>query len=233
MKFLFDVAAHIVADLIVIAIVACLGLLTFRRLRLYVKAFGFARRMLRNGVVNFYCDRSEYRTARSEHTLADYMLRAMRTFTYVGFYLSSATDAARNDNALRELLARGCQVELVLLDERIDDEFLSMTERQLGIAAGTLRGRLEGAHRHFAEFAGCLSAEQRARFSVRRHSVQLASSAMFLDYGERDGRLLIDTKIHGAGREASYGIEFRTVARVSSLADAYAASFRRIAATAR
>jgi hypothetical protein len=194
-----------------------------------LQALKFARRMLKNGFVNFYNSREEYYTARRQGTLDRYMLTAKKEFVYIGFYLSAATDTSRLDGALRKLLERGCRIELILLDDALENQMLSIIENHIGIAAGTLRARLKHAHSHFIDFAASLSAEQRSRFVVRRHRNVITSSVMFLDWSEPDGRMLIDTKIAGAGRDKSFGMEFRKTPQEGTLSSELALSFRRIA----
>jgi hypothetical protein len=185
--------------------------------------------MSKNGFINFYNSREEYYTARRQKTLEDYMLLAKKDFLYVGFYLSAATDTSRVDGALRVLLERGCRVELVLLDETLDDGLLNVMEKHLGIATATLKARLKHAHAHFAEFRASLSTEHRLRFIVRRHRNVITCSAMFLDWSDSEGKLLVDTKIAGAGRDKSFGMEFRKTVQATTLSSELASSFRRIA----
>jgi hypothetical protein len=56
---------------------------------------------------------------------------------------------------------------------------------------------------------------------------------MLLDEGEPDGRMLVDNKIHQAGRDRSFGIEFVLNGDERGLAEDFARSFRRIAEAAR
>ena len=51
---------------------------------------------------------------------------------------------------------------------------------------------------------------------------------MLLDEGESDGRMLVD-KIHQAGRDRSFGIEFVLNGDEKGLAEDFARSFKRIA----
>lgn len=227
--FARDVVINVIANLVAAAILLGIGYLSFRRARSFVRALGFARRMVRHGFINFYNNREEYYSARSTKALDSYILSAKKNFAYVGFYLSAGTDTSRVDGAFRTLLERGCTIELVLLDPTMDDQLLAIIEKHIGIAGETLKARLLHAHAHFAAFSASLSADQRARFSVRQHRNVITSSAMFLDWGEPEGRLLVDTKIGGAGRDKSFGMEFRKTDSDNTLSSEWALSFRRIA----
>jgi hypothetical protein len=92
-----------------------------------------------------------------------------------------------------------------------------------------LAARLKHAHAHFTKFSASLSAEECVRFTVRRHRNVITSSALFLDWDGPDGRLLIDTKIAGAGRDKSFGMEFGKTSQGATLSSELALSFRRIA----
>jgi hypothetical protein len=229
MQFLESVLSDIVAALVVIILVAGVSFITFGGLKRNWRTVKFARRMRKAGVLNFFCNRQEYGTLRQGRSLSDYLLLAHREFIYVGFYLAGATDRARVDDALKALLRKGCRVELVLLDSDLQDELLHGTEDFLAIARGTLRGLLQHAISHFQQFAATLSADDRRRFIVRRHRAMLSSSAFLVDYDDPGGRVLVDTKIHGAGRDFAYAMEFTRAAAAPSLATEYANSFKRIA----
>jgi hypothetical protein len=226
--FSYEVLVHIVASLIVIALLAFIGYLTFSNIRRVMGGIGFLRRMLSNDIVNFYCSRDEYRIARREKNIEEYMLRAQREFTYVGFYLSSGTDTARLEKGFRTLLERNCTITLVLLHQDLEESLLSAVEQHLAIATGTLRKRLQHAYETFAGFAASLSADQRERFIVLKHKTPITSSAMFVDFDESNGLMLVDSKIFGIGRDRSYGMEFRKPLNTSSLALNFANSFQQI-----
>jgi hypothetical protein len=228
-SFMGDVASEVIAGLAVFVIVTLGGFLTFGRMRRIWRTLKFSNRMKRAGISNFFCSRQEFSTLKVGRSLSEYILTAEKELIYVGFYLSGGTDRARVDRALASLLQRRCHVELVLLDPDIEEDALQRIEEFLAIATGTLRGALQNAVAHFIAFAGSLSAEDRSRFVLRRHRTILACSAFLIDLGEVKARMLIDTKIHGAGRDFSYAMEFEGVPSAPSLAAEYAASFMRIA----
>jgi hypothetical protein len=188
--------------------------------------------MRRNGILNFYNSRREYVVARSERSLSDYMLRCRRSFLYVGFYLAGATERDRVDSALSVLLERGCVVELILLDPTVSPDILRAVERYLAIPQGTLQQMLIHARDHFYGLRHSLSSIAQSRFTIKFHQEALSSSAMLIDEGEREGRMLVDNKIHQAGRDRSFGSEFLLNGRSTGLAEDLASSFKRIAATA-
>ncbi|MGA9601316.1 MAG: hypothetical protein WBS22_13895 [Methylocystis sp.] len=224
-----DIAVNVVANLIGAAIVIGIGFLSFKRASMILQTLKYARRMSKNGFVNFYNSRSEYYTSRRQVTWEKYVLTTNKEFIYVGFYLSAATDTSMVDGALKALLERGCRIELILLDDCLDQRLANIMENYLGIAAGTLIPRLRHAHDHFAKLRATLGADEQTRFIVRRHQNMITSSAMFLDWGEPEGKLLIDTKIAGAGRDKSFGMEFRNTGKEATLSLELAMSFRRIA----
>ena len=229
MGFAQDIASNIVAALLIMALVACASYFTFGRLRRNWRMLRYARRMKRGGVTNFFCTRQEFTTLRHGRTISEYLLLARKELIYVGFYLSGGTDRAKVDDVLSTLLQRGCRIELVLLDPDLEDNLLRCVESFLGIATGTLRVTLQHAIGHFRSFAADLSTQDRQRFTVRVHREILSSSAFLIDYDDADGRVLVDTKIHGAGRDFSYAIEFARCPPAPSLASEYAKSFKKIA----
>lgn len=135
-------------------------------------------------------------------------MTAKKELLYVGFYLSSGTDESRMDKALLDLVHRGCKVQLVLLDGTLDNGLLEILEQHIGIATNTLAGRLNNAYWHFQDLKAKMSIDGQQRFILKRHSAIITSSVFFVDWGEKNGRLLIDSKIPGAGREKSFGMEF-------------------------
>ena len=230
--FAMNVAGNVVADLLILGVVAVSAYFGRSVIRDLFRVLRYAWRMRRNGIVNFYNSRAEYMTSRKERNLADYMRRAKRRFVYVGFYLAGATERDRIDHAITELLNRDCDVEIAMLDPDAHPEIIAAVERHLAITVGTLRQVLRHAREHFESLRSGLSAAAADRFKLKLHSVPLASSAMLIDEGEPDGRLLIDSKIHGAGRDRSFGIEFRLDQHAGDLAKNFARSFMRIALTA-
>jgi hypothetical protein len=227
--FLWSILSNFVASVLVLFVVLpAIGYITFAGVRSFFRVIGFAWRMHRSGVINFYTSRHEYHTARRE-TLEDYIGSAKKEFLYVGFYLAGATDTSRLDESFRRILDRGCKVTLVLLSDNLDAPIREFLEEHLAIAADTLVPRIQHAHEHFADFATTLSAPSRALFTVKRHQVPLSSSAMFIDFDEKGGRLLVDCKAYGEGRDNSFGLEVKPQDGSSSLSAVLARSFRRIA----
>jgi hypothetical protein len=156
--------------------------------------------MRKDGFINFYCSRQEYYTARRERTLSDYIRKTKREFEYVGFYLAGATDRNRIDDALRDILRRGCIVKLVLLNPDADAQTIAIVERNLAIAANTLHGTLVHAFEHLNGFRNSLSAEDQSRVEIMRHSKPHKNSGKFVVLNKVGGRRLFDPKKNGAGR---------------------------------
>ena len=231
--FIVNVTSNIVANLAVLLIVAVVAFFSRSKLRNFVRVVRYAWRMNKNDIINFYNSRAEYVTSRRERTLPDYMQRAKRRFVYVGFYLAGATERDRIDGAITEMLDRGCEIEIAMLDPNAAPGIIHAVEQHLAIANGTLAQVLRHAHDHFLTLRQGLSTAAANRFVIKLHNVPLVSSAMLIDEGEADGRLLVDNKIHGAGRDRSFGIEFRLNQEADGLAKDFAESFKRIAATAR
>jgi hypothetical protein len=113
-----------------------------------------------------------------------------------------------------------------LLDPNAPPETIRAVERYLAVPNGTLQQLLRHAHEHFRTLRSKLSVDAESRFAI------LSSSAMLLDEGESDGRMLVDNKIHQAGRDRSFGIEFLLNRDARGLAEDFATSFKRIAAAA-
>jgi hypothetical protein len=228
----WNVAGNIIADLLVIIFIALIGYLSRSRIKALIKSLQFATRMRKNGISNFYNNRQDYVTARPERSLGEYMLRCRRRFLYVGFYLAGATERDRIDSVLSTLLERGCEIELVLLDPDAPRETIREVERHLAVPNGTLQQLLRHAHDHFRKLRSRLSVAAQNRFAIKLHQEALSSSAMLLDEGEPDGRMLVDNKIHQAGRDRSFGIEFVLNGDEKGLAEDFALSFKRIAEAA-
>jgi hypothetical protein len=198
----------------------------------FVFGFGFMMRMRRSGFNNFYCNRGEYAVARKEKSLEDYMLRAKRHLMYVGFYLAQGTDHSRLDSTIKKLLGQGCTVEIVLMHEDVDPDVMHALEEYLGTATGTLRARLAHGFRHFTELRTTLSKDQQGRLIVKRHQKMITSSAFLFDQADREGSILVDSKIWGSGRDKSYGMELAWSEKPTGMASELVESFRAIATSA-
>ena len=153
------VISHIIADLLVIMLIAAVGYVSKSKIRDLVENFRFSRRMRKNGIINFYNSRQEYVTSRTERSSADNILRCRRQFTYVGFYLSGATERDRIDSVLSTLLDRGCRIELVLLDPNAPTETIRAVERYLAVPDGALPQLLRHAREHFHTLRSKLSVD--------------------------------------------------------------------------
>jgi hypothetical protein len=230
--FLLNVASNVAANVLILGMLALGAFLGRSAIRDLFRVLRFAWRMHRSGIINFYNSRAEYVTSRKERNLADYMRRAKRRFVYVGFYLAGGTERDRLDDAITEMLERGCEIEIVLLDADAPADIIAAVEQHLAITDGTLRQVLHHAHDHFIALRNGLSTVSANRFKLAVHCVPLVSSAMLIDEGEPEGRLLVDNKIHGAGRDRSFGIEFRLDQQANGLAKDFAQSFKRIAQSA-
>ena len=224
--FTTDTLTSVAAHFATVAIVTLVGLLG--GVYTFWNSLRFMWRMRKNGFLNFYNNRSEYRTARKQQNFDDYILLAKSRLTYVGYYLSFGTDESRLDGAIAKLLERNCAVELVLLDHELDEASLRVVEAHLGIATKTLANRLANAHAHFKKLRENMSIDSQKRFTIKRHKAIVASSAFFIDWGDKNGRLLVDTKIPGAGREKSFGMEFTGKPMEGTLAMEWAQAFQRI-----
>lgn len=226
--FAINVLENIVADIIILLFVSIIAYFGKSKIIDMIRMLRYSFRMNRNGIINFYNNREEYSTARREKNLNNYMLSAKKSFVYVGFYFSGATDRGRLDDAITQLLDRACKVEIILLDPDAPEETILTVERHLAIAHGTLRQILIHAHNHLQVLRSSLSIAAQNRFKIARHKEVLTCSAIMLDEGEPGGRMLVDNKIFMAGRDQSYGIEFRLNQECTGLCLDFSNSFKRI-----
>jgi hypothetical protein len=189
-------------------------------------------RSLRNGISNIYFDRSEYISKRSR-SVEQFIVSATRNFEYVGIYFSVATDQSRVDDSIKALVAKGCQVRLVLLDDQSSDETFRYLECAFALAPASLRQRVIHARNHFMAIREALAPGQRSLLELRLHQLPLLSSAFRIDAGEQQGAMLVDNKWYGVGREKSFGLEFLGAMKEGTLFETVSKSFAQISDQAR
>jgi hypothetical protein len=167
------------------------------------------RRMRRNGIMNFFAKRSDYIKHRKEGTIPEYISLANRDLLYVGFWLAHGVDMSDIRNAMRELLERGCRIELIVINPENGygkhlAEYLAMTPESLKI-------RIAHTVDQMREFRKSLTPELKTNFSIRTHTKLITASAFVLDRDTPKARILVDFKLYNAGRDNTFGIEFQAV----------------------
>ena len=228
--FMSGIFQNLIADVLFLALSIGVVWVASQRVRWRVIAALF--RSLRNGISNIYFDRSEYISKRSR-SVEQFIASATRNFEYVGIYFSVATDQSRVDDSIKALIAKGCRVRLVLLDDQSSNETLQYLEQAFALAPASLRQRAIHARDHFIAIREALAPGERPLLERRLHQLPLLVSAFKIDAGERKSALLIDNKWYGAGREKSFGLEFLGAMKEGTLFETISKSFARISDQAR
>ena len=228
-SFISGVVQNIAANIFVVILLFILGWIVAQKFRW--RLFGAVFRLRKNGVSNIFLNRAEYISRRSR-VLHEVIESAQRDFTYVGIYVSVATDQARIDNSIRALIQRGCLVTIVLLNDAVGDETIEYLEDHMAFGRDTLRGRVRHAKEHFLELRNSLAPGQVQLLDIRLHKLPLTASAFIIDREETRSTMLVDSKWYGEGREKSFGLEFEGQSETDSLFGWAKASFVRIATNA-
>lgn len=228
--FLPGVFQSLIASVLYLAMSGVIVWVIAQKVRWRVIAALF--RSLRNGVSNLYFDRSEYISKRSM-SVEQFIASATRNFEYVGIYFSVATDQSRVDDSIKALIAKNCQVRLVLLDGQSSDETFEYLEHAFALAPASLRQRVIHARDHFIAVREALAPGQRPLLELRLHQLPLLISAFRIDVGEKRGAMLVDNKWYGVGREKSFGLEFSGTMKEGTLFETVSKSFAQISDHAR
>jgi len=166
-------------------------------------------------------------------SIEQFIASATRSFEYVGIYFSVATDQSRVDASIKALIAKGCRVRFVLLDDQSSNETFQFLEQAFALAPASLRPRVIHARNHFIAIRETLAPAERQLLELRLHQLPLLVSAFRIDIGERKSALLIDNKWYGSGREKSFGVEFMGAMKEGTLFETISTSFARISDQAR
>jgi hypothetical protein len=147
------------------------------------------------------------------------MKTAERELIYVGFWLAQAGEIENLKGALRSILDKGVRVTLVLLDSDLDVGQRRKVAAVLDIDAAALGERLRLAWAELLRFRGDLPSEAAARLVLKAHQEHLQASAFLFDRDGASAKTLVDLKLYGIGRQASFGLELRPPrrARAASL----------------
>jgi hypothetical protein len=205
MEFFTGIAQNLIADFVIVLVGLVTAWVIARRLRW--RMLGTIFRLQKNGISNVYLDRSEYISRRSMSVL-QFIETTERNFTYVGIYFSLATDQARIDATIRNLVSRRCMVQIVLLDEDAHRSTFNYLETHFALAPNTLRGRVRHAKEYFVQLRDGLGINERTLLNIRTHNLPITTSAFIIDSNEKNCRMLVDIKWYGLGRDRSLGIEF-------------------------
>ncbi len=209
-SFLIGVASSIAGMLLWAGYAAFRTRMPLRTLRL---AFSVVPRLSRSGVTGFFATRADYVRYRKQATATEYMAIAKEELVYVGLWLAQTSEIEDLHRTLRTMLDRDVRVTLVLLDDAIDNAMSTKLAAVLGLTAEALGDRLSNAWTSITEFKAKLPIEIAGRLTLLRHQEHLSASAFLIDRGRPSARTLVDIKLYGMGRQASFGIEFRPTKR--------------------
>jgi len=223
-QFWAGVAASLTAAFIawVVVQLKSRALLSWGTLSLF---WSVTRRLKDTGVSNFFTSRSDYALFRKQKTISDYISTARKELVYVGFWLAKAVEIENIQDKLRELLDRGCTVELVFLDRNLDPTLRSKIAACLGMSQDSLVGRLDCTWSDMRSFRDDLPEEVKPRFILRSHQEFISSSALIFDPATEHAKTLVDFKLYGAGRQNSFGIELKPSKLPNSLYERVTDSF--------
>ncbi len=209
-EFVVAVSSSLVASMLIVAAVRI-------RSRTVIGVRGLARfvslvRLLHNaGVSNMFISRADYSTRRRERSISEYIGTAREQLTYVGFWLAQGIEMENIEEAIHRLLSSGIRVQVVFLSAKLPIEERRKLAVLLGVSPNALDSRLTESWTRMHAFQNALSTDLRLRFQLREHSERLSSSAFVFDHGRPEAKTLVDFKLFAAGRQGSFGIEFRPV----------------------
>lgn len=229
-NFLAGILQNIIADILVLLGATIIALLI--SLRAKFRLFGAIRRLVNSGVSNVYTRRSEYISRRSR-SVNEFIESATRDFTYVGAYFSLATEHSRIDRSLKALIAKGCKIKIVLLDEASPPEIIAYLEDHFAFGRDTLSGRVRHAVDYFLALRNSLAPGVQSYLEIRLHKLPVTASVFIMDANENGRAMLVDQKWYAAGRDKSLGIEFSEKKDDDSLQEAIYSSFAAIIANSR
>lgn len=190
--------------------------------------WSITRRLRDTGITNFFTSRSDYVSFRKERSISEYISTTKKEFLYVGFWLAQGVEIDNVYSKFRELLHKGCTVEIVLMDQNSDSNFKRKVAAYLGFSEESLSTRLSNTWSNMIQFKNSLSEDLKARFILRYHQELVSSSTFIFDYRTESAKTLVDFKLYGMGREQSFGIELKPSEIENSLYERVTNSFLEI-----
>lgn len=230
LDYLVNLSANIVAAILIAVALAVWGIVLGWRRGLSFR-YRITKRLMANGVSNFFASRADYVAHRTESTPAEYVLTANSELVYVGYWLAQATEIDKIADAIRKLVDHNRMVELVLLDPDVPKGVLDMWARFFGETREAFESRVRSAWERLTALRNGLEPTKRARLVLRKHRQFTGGSAFLFDRGTPSEKMLVDFKLFAMGREQSFGLEFRPVEEGNSLYARVKKSFEAILTT--
>ena len=147
--------------------------LRWSKVRLFWRIVG---RMSDGGISNVYLSRAEYVKYRKEQTLEAYVDSAKKQMLYIGFWLSQGIEFEQIERAMRRVLDRGGEVELVFLSPDVTRTVADGLADYLAIARPECKEKLESAWSHVKTFRDDLPQGLRGRILLKSHKEVLQES---------------------------------------------------------
>ncbi|MFL1597299.1 hypothetical protein [Gordonia amicalis] len=230
--FFLGVLASVVAALFLSLMAYLLG---FGRASLKDARYAWqvTRRLRRNGILNFFANRSEYVKHRKNGTIRDYLRTAEHSISYVGFWLAHGVEISNIGHELASLAKEGKFVEVVLLNPK--SELIPALSTYLNLPEPSVVKRINDALSHLQQARDSLPADHAHLFRLKLHSQLLTASAFLLDTNKPGAKVLVDFKLFGSDRDNTFGIEFQELDKTtpSSLSQRVTNAYRKISSSAR
>jgi hypothetical protein len=218
----------IVGGLLTSAILALLSTIYLRSRggwRSFRQFIGNSLRLQSAGVSYFIPSRTDFKHLKGGASITEYLSKLQKELIYVGFWHAKGIEHESIRNLYIELLRRGRQIVIVMLDPNCSPEILAGLSRHLAMTQGALVARLQESWRDMMSFQESLPPHLRTRFALLAHREILTASCQVIDRETPTAKALLDVKLYGQGREDTFAIELRPVGGRKVLYDRVVASY--------
>lgn len=174
---------------------------------------GNGLRMKTAGVSYFIPRRTDFRHLKGGENITAYLQTTQREMIYVGFWNAKGLEHEDLRQCYKGLLERGCRIAIVMLDPDTPAPIMNGLAHHLAMSEAALRARLLESWRAMLAFRATLPHDSQSRLSLRAHSQVITASCQIIDRGHTTARALLDVKLFGQGRENTFAMELRPVAK--------------------
>lgn len=224
-------AAHVIADLIILGFGGLGIALSWGKVRRYWRNRRWGLRGAAVGITDFFPSRESYAADR-KLAFEDYIKSARKSLQYFGHWLAFTMEQHHTLDTLCAMANAGKHVQLTLLDPDLSPSVLTAYAHYFGEDELALQLRLQTAWQRIREAKARLGHDGRKCLELRRHQEFIPYSAFWFDRDQDDSHILVDMKIYAASRKDAYGVELRpikgTTSRYPSLFARYATSLTRL-----
>jgi hypothetical protein len=182
-----------------------------RNIQLDSKGARLINELFNEGIVNFFPYPQTYIEYLDHGKPAIYMKTAKSKLLYVGYWLTHTIALGGIPETIKTLLNNGVEVSIVLMNP-YSNMTIEYCKKYFGFNQNYIESEFTRALISLQDFfkSHNLSKDEKSKLKIKVHSEPINAAIILFDWDdEQNGKLLLDTKLHGAAFSEGYGFELK------------------------